>query len=97
MIGFLHISDLYLRKSCASHGCLLTTYKPWHWAQFGPLFSLLLTHLGRGSMEAHAWDSGTFVYRKKERERVAVRDGGYSFCNTYLEISNVSSQMSKGE
>lgn len=73
MIGFLHVSDLYLRKSCASHRCLFTTFKPWHWAAFGPLFSLLLTHLERGSMEAHAWDSGTLGSRKKGGDGVAVQ------------------------
>lgn len=71
MIGFLHMCDLYPKKSRDAHEYLLMT---WIGPSTGHSLGLPFPFpcLGRGSLGTHAWDHGTLGCRRKEEDGVAA-------------------------
>lgn len=72
VIGFLCVSDLYPRKSCGSHECLLMTYRP---STGHSLFSFLDTFRER-ELGDTCLGYGTIGCRKKEGDRIAAQGWG---------------------
>lgn len=81
MLGFLHISDLYPRKSWDSHECLLMTYRASPGYRFGPAFLF----------SWHVWEEGAWGHLpgimagKREMELLQPSGGGWSLHNIYLQ------------